>query len=362
VASTTVAGPVIIKRVMGMETIIIRAISGKYELQPAIDAVLRGGLVAFPTETVYGLGADAFNPVAVRRIYEVKGRPSDNPSIVHIASLDQLSDVAIEVPPNLYDILRRVWPGPLTVILRKSSRVPLETTGGRETVAVRMPAHPVALDLIRGSKPIAAPSANLSGRPSPTRIDHVIHDLMGKVDVIIDGGDTYFGVESTIIDFTGGRPILLRPGPFTLEELRRFFQDIEVPDFARGVREADAALAPGMKYRHYAPSKPVTLVECDDVDGIVKITGKLIDELGKKMRIAVICSSETCASYRGVELINIGSRSDLYGVARQLFWALRRVDELGVDAAVAEGFPEIGIGLAIMNRLRKASGFNIVKC
>ena len=346
-----------------METIIIRAAGGKRELEPAINAILRGGLVAFPTETVYGLGADAFNSTAVRRIYEVKGRPSDNPSIVHIASLDQLSDVAIDVPPHLYDVLRKVWPGPFTVILRKSPTVPLETTGGRETVAVRMPAHPVALDLIRGSRPIAAPSANLSGRPSPTRIDHVIHDLMGKVDVIIDGGDTYFGVESTIIDFTGRRPILLRPGPFTLEELRKFFPDIEVPEFARGIREADAALAPGMKYRHYAPLKPVTLVECNDVDCMVKLASKLIDEFRSKgMRIAVICSSETCGSYSGVELINIGSRNDLYGVARQLFDSLRRVDELGVDAAVAEGFPEIGIGLAIMNRLRKASGFNIVKC
>ncbi|GGP20100.1 translation factor Sua5 [Thermocladium modestius] len=344
-----------------MDTLIIRP---NESIEAAAETILRGGLVAFPTETVYGLGADAFNPAAVRRIYQVKGRPADNPSIVHIASLDQLVDVAVDVPDELFKALRRVWPGPFTVVLRKSSKVPPETTGGRDTVAVRMPAHPIALELIRRSRPIAAPSANLSGKPSPTSAIHVIRDLMGKVDAIIDGGDTYFGVESTVIDFTRRPPVLLRPGPFTVEEIRGVIGDIVVPEFARGTREADVALAPGMKYRHYAPSKPLFLVECGDVEAMVGKAKELVERLKQHegKRAAVLCSSETCGQYAGVTVVDMGHRGDLYEVARKLFAALRLVDDLDVDVAVAEGFPELGIGLAIMNRLRKASGFSIIKC
>ncbi|MFP3301118.1 MAG: L-threonylcarbamoyladenylate synthase [Caldivirga sp.] len=335
------------------------------EVKKAAEVILRGGLVAFPTETVYGLGASTYNDDAIRRIYVVKNRPMDNPSIVHVSTFDQLHEVAQEVPEDLEERLRVAWPGPLTVILRKRARISPVASCGLNTIAVRMPAHPVALMLIRLSTPISAPSANLSGKPSPTRAEHVIKDLWGKVDVIIDGGETFFGVESTIIDYTKRPPVLYRPGPFTLEELRRLFGDIRIPEQALGLGEFKEALAPGMKYRHYAPNKPLTVVECSDLDNLVKLTMDLaMDEAKRGRRVVVLCSSETCGKYRslGLRVIEVGSRVNLYTVAKNLFHSLRLIDEIDADVAIAEGYPEVGIGLAVMNRLRKASGHNIVRC
>lgn len=232
------------------------------KIREASEVIKRGGLVSFPTETVYGLGANAYDGNACLKIFQAKNRPPDNPLIVHIAELDQLFDVAVDINEKVLEIVQVIWPGPLTLILKKSSKIPKEVSAGLDTVAVRMPAHPIALQLIRESGvPIAAPSANLATRPSPTRAEDVLNDLNGRVDIIIDGGHTFFGVESTIVNVTSNPPTLLRPGPFTVEELRSFFPDIQVPEFARGLGEADIALAPGMKYRHYAPSKKIILIE-----------------------------------------------------------------------------------------------------
>lgn len=337
----------------------------KSAIRRAAEIILNGGLVAFPTETVYGLGASTFNDDAIRRIYIVKNRPMDNPSIVHISSLNQLYDIVEEVPRDLEEKLKIIWPGPLTVILRKSRRISQVASCGLDTIAVRMPAHPVALSLISESTPISAPSANISGKPSPTRAEHVIKDLWGKIEAIIDGGETFFGVESTIIDYTKRPPVLYRPGPFTVEELRGIFGELTVPEQALGVGEFKVALAPGMKYRHYAPDKPLVVTECNDLNGLVKLTMDIaIDEARRGKRVLVLCSSETCRQYsmQGLKTIEVGSRANLYTVAKNLFHSLRLIDELDIDMAVAEGYPEVGIGLAVMNRLRKASGHNIVRC
>lgn len=343
-------------------------------IRDAGDYVRHGGLVAFPTETVYGLGADTFNGNACLNIFKAKGRPPDNPLIVHITGPDELGRVAINVPEFVWQAVRKAWPGPLTLILPKAPDVPKEVTAGRNTVAVRAPAHPVALALIKWSgTPIAAPSANKSGRPSPTLAEHVIEDY--KDDdvemIILDAGPTFFGVESTILDITRKPPVLLRPGPFTLEELRSLFNmDIIVPEFARGLGEANAALAPGMKYRHYAPRTKLILIECDNYDGLVKLLHDVtIDHLNKSLRAALLITRETAETLStnypeisDLPIILLGSRKNLYTIAASLFDSLRNLDKLNVDVGIVEGVEEKGIGLAIMNRLRKASGFSIVKC
>lgn len=331
------------------------------------SVIKRGGTVVFPTETVYGLGADAFNPRAVLKIFEAKNRPPDNPLIVHIARFDQLYDVAVDVPEIAWRLIKRVWPGPLTIILRKKKGVPKEVTGGLDTVAVRMPAHPVALKLIEFSETsIAAPSANLSGRPSPTSAEHVIQDLYGRVDVIIDSGKTLFGVESTIINVLTDPPTLLRPGPITVEQIKSIIGiDVKIPVFAKGLGEAKEAISPGVKYRHYAPKTPLILVESNNYSDLSKLVSTIkkiaLDYASKGMKVVILASRETVNSYKGFNIIVLGSRNNLYEVARNLFESLRKLDELGVDIAIAEGFEEKGLGLAIMNRLRKASGFNVVR-
>lgn len=325
------------------------------ELLPAAEAIRSGKIVAFPTETVYGLGADTFNGEAALKVFSAKRRPPDNPLIVHIRGLEELQRVA-DPPEGFERIARLVWPGPITFVLRKKEGVPREVTAGLETVAVRMPAHPVALELIRLSgTPIAAPSANLSGRPSPTTAEHVIRDLGEAVDVVIDAGRTFFGVESTIVDISSGRPRLLRPGPYTLEELSSIFMSVDVPLEAHGVKEFDAALAPGMKYRHYAPSKPLVIAEYD----IARAAADALS-LGRPM---VLCASEEAERVRetGADVYQLGSYHNLYEVARNLFDALRALDESGADFGIAQQFPERGIGLAIMNRLRKAAGGKIAR-
>ncbi|MCG2863083.1 MAG: threonylcarbamoyl-AMP synthase [Vulcanisaeta sp.] len=340
----------------------------------ASDQIKRGGLVAFPTETVYGLGADTFNADACLKVFRAKGRPPDNPLIIHIASINELGRVAVDVPDIVWRVIDKAWPGPLTLILPKAPDVPKEVTGGRNTVAVRSPAHPVALALIKYSgTPIAAPSANKSGRPSPTLAEHVIEDYRDDdVDIVIlDAGPTFFGVESTIIDVTRKPPVLLRPGPFTLEELRSLLgTDIVVPEFARGLGEADVALAPGMKYRHYAPRTRLLVVECGDYNGLLKLLRDVtVDYMARSMKVALLITKETAESLftmypeiSGVSVILMGYRRDPYTIAANLFDSLRNLDKINVDIGIAEGIEERGIGLAIMNRLRKASGLSIIKC
>ncbi|MDM7275492.1 MAG: L-threonylcarbamoyladenylate synthase [Thermoprotei archaeon] len=333
----------------------------------AAGVIRAGGLVAFPTETVYGLGADALNASAVARIYEVKGRPLDNPVIVHISDFNQLDIVASRVPEEAYRLAEKLWPGPLTLLLPRNIKVPRKVTAGLETVAVRMPAHPVALELIRASKnPIAAPSANISGKPSPTRGDHVVRDLYSKVEVILDGGETLYGVESTIINILTDPPKLLRPGAYPVEVIEEILgRRIEVPDFARGLGEAPQALAPGMKHRHYAPNTELILVESirGDFDAVRgAVTGEAEKLAGKGLKVAIISFKEHSSFYKGVkaQILELGSRENMFEIARNLFHTLRVLDTLNVDAAIVECVEERGLGLAIMNRLRKASSKRIV--
>jgi hydroxymethylpyrimidine/phosphomethylpyrimidine kinase len=336
-------------------------------LGEAAEAIRRGGLVAFPTETVYGLGADATNPGALAGIFEAKGRPRDNPLIVHVPGEEWLPRVASAVPPAARRLIDRFWPGPLTLVLR-AARLPAEVTAGLPTVAVRCPAHPVALRLIELSGvPIAAPSANASGRPSPTSAEHVIEDLWGLVDVIVDSGETLYGLESTIIDVTRDPPVLLRPGAVPVENLEDALGSrVVVGDAARGLADSEVALSPGMKYRHYAPRKPLVLVESDDysgegyLEGVASVARSLAAD-GR--RVIVMASDEHVGFYRaaGLETLALGPRSNPFAVARRLFAALRSLDGSPADAAVVEGFEERGLGLAIMNRLRKASGRAVVR-
>ncbi|BFI73913.1 L-threonylcarbamoyladenylate synthase [Sulfurisphaera ohwakuensis] len=326
------------------------------KIKIAADVIRNGGTVAFPTETVYGLGANAFDGNACLKIFQAKNRPVDNPLIVHIADFNQLFEVAKDIPDKVLEIAQIVWPGPLTFVLKKTERIPKEVTAGLDTVAVRMPAHPIALQLIRESGvPIAAPSANLATRPSPTKAEDVITDLNGRVDVIIDGGHTFFGVESTIINVTVEPPVLLRPGPFTVEELKKLFGDIIIPEFAQGKKEAEIALAPGMKYKHYAPNTRLLLVENRN------IFKDVVSLLSKKYKVALLIPKELSKEFEGLQQIILGSDENLYEVARNLFDSFRELDKLNVDLGIMIGFPERGIGFAIMNRARKASGFSIIK-
>lgn len=326
------------------------------KIRIAAEVIKNGGTVAFPTETVYGLGANAFDGKACLKIFEAKNRPADNPLIVHIAEFKQLYEVAREIPDKVLEVAQIVWPGPLTFVLKKTDIVPKEVTAGLDTVAVRMPAHPIALQLIRESGvPIAAPSANLATRPSPTKAEDVIADLYGRVDVIIDGGHTFFGVESTIINVTVDPPVLLRPGPFTVEELRKLFGDIIIPEFAEGKKEAEIALAPGMKYRHYAPSTRLLIVENR------RILRDVASLLKKKYKVAVLIPKEMAKEFQDVPQLLLGSDENLYEVAKNLFDSFRELDKLNVDIGLIVGFPEKGIGFAIMNRARKATSFSIVK-
>ena len=317
--------------------------------------VLDGKLIVFPTETVYGLGASIYRPEAIRRIFIAKNRPMDNPLIIHISRVEHLYETAIDIPDSVWRLIELAWPGPLTLVLKRGRAVPPEATAGLPTVAIRMPAHPVAQRLIDCTGPLAAPSANISGRPSPTTGHHILTDMFGRANDIIDAGDTIFGVESTIVDFSTEPPKLLRPGAMPIERITETLGiEVVVTDISRGYREAEKAVAPGMKYRHYAPATPLVVVERRKSEDVVEVALGLRRE-GK--RVAVITCRENAEVYQGAvdRVVTVGSRENLFEVAKNLFAALRELDRLGVDIAIAESFPERGIGLAIMNRLRKAA-------
>jgi len=340
-------------------TVVIPMRSGidERKIRMAARFILDGKLVAFPTETVYGLGADALNPNAVRRIFEAKGRPADNPLIVHVANFDDLTELVDRIPPEAEILARHFWPGPLTMILPRSERVPDVTTGGLDTVAVRMPSHPIARALIAESTPIAAPSANISGRPSPTLAEHVVDDFYGKIECIIDGGETAIGVESTVIDLSSGEPTLLRPGGLPLEAIEDVIGEVSVHPVVRG-EHVDVARSPGMKYRHYSPRAEVILVEGSRPDVRVRME-QLVEEYRREgLRVGVMATEDT-EDYDADEFFYLGA--DAEEVARNLFRGLRELDKRGVDVILAEGIEERGLGLAVMNRLRKAAGYRIVK-
>mgnify|MGYP002508707781 CR=1 FL=1 len=340
-------------------------------LLEAAQVLRDGGLVAFPTETVYGLGANALDGQAASRIYAAKGRPSDNPLIIHISKKSDLDQLVETIPEAGRKLMDAYWPGPLTMIFAKSSVVPYATTGGLDTVAVRMPDDAVAARLIELSQvPVAAPSANTSGRPSPTAAEHVYQDMDGRIEIIVDGGPVGIGVESTIVDVTEEIPMLLRPGAVTLEMLCRIVGQVEIdPAIAGPVQDGIKPKAPGMKYRHYAPKAELTLVEDRDWDGgpvsinVVNTIRNLVSGSGDKGRKAgIICTDETKNLYPDSAVIrSLGQRNREETIAHNLFGILREFDSLDVDTIYSESFWGENLGQAIMNRLTKAAGYHIMK-
>lgn len=335
------------------------------ELREAAAILARGGLVAFPTETVYGLGANALDEEAAKKIYAAKGRPSDNPLIAHVARIEDVSDLVQEIPEAGKKLMDAFWPGPLTLIFPKKDIVPYGTTGGLNTVAVRMPSHPTARLLIAlAGVPIAAPSANTSGKPSPTTADHVMQDMNGKIDMVVDGGEVEIGVESTIVDVSSKIPTLLRPGAVTMEMLEAVLGEVAVDPVILGpVKEGVRPKAPGMKYRHYAPKAEMTLVEEASVEEMVKKIQELAKEKQREgFRVGILCTDESLQAYPSDMVVkSIGKREREETVAHNLFAVLREFDDAGVDCIFSESFPKDHMGQAIMNRLSKAAGYHIVR-
>lgn len=322
-----------------------------------------GGLVAFPTETVYGLGGDALNAESSKKIYAAKGRPSDNPLIVHIADMEALAPIVREIPENAYKLAEAFWPGPLTMIFNKSDRVPLSTTGGLDTVAVRMPDHRAALEFIRNSTGyIAAPSANRSGRPSPTLASHVMDDLEGNIEMVIDGGPVGIGVESTIVDLTGAVPMLLRPGYITPQMLGEVIGQIEIDPALGGILpDGTHPKAPGMKYKHYAPKGELYIVSGADEAVAEYINRAAAAEAEKGERVGIIATEESCGRYSDGIVRVIGSRAEEDSIARHLFALLREFDDIGVTRIYSEELDTPRMGMAVMNRLLKAAAHRIIK-
>lgn len=340
-----------------MNTKLFQAPLEEQEYDQAAQILRSGGLLGIPTETVYGLGADALNADACRRIYEAKGRPQDNPLIIHVADESWLPRYCRDIPASAYALARRFWPGPLTMILPKRDIVPLRTTGGLDTVGVRCPNHLVTLEIIRrAGVPIAAPSGNTSGRPSPTTAAHMIEDMWGKIDGIVDGGPCGVGVESTIIDLTCDPPRLLRPGGLPLEALQKVLGEVLVDRAVMAEPEKGVKpKAPGMAYRHYAPKAPVTVVSGNPESSISYIRSHMAEGDG------IICFHEYIGSFPGHIVHDLGPQADKAEQARQVFDALRTFDNTAVSAIWAQCPDSQGLGLAVGNRLKKAAGFHVIE-
>jgi L-threonylcarbamoyladenylate synthase len=349
------------------ETLTLKVDSEKPDparIQIAAQIIQKGGLVAFPTETVYGLGADALNHDAVLALFEAKKRPLDNPPIVHVADASEVYKLVQEVPKKAELLMKTFWPGPLTLVFKHSSIVPNVTVAGLDTVAIRMPKHKVALALIKQSgRSIAAPSANLAGKPSPTSAKHVYEDLNGRIDAILDGGPTNIGVESTVVDSSVDPPIVLRPGGTPFEALKKVLGDVKLHPFVESEKELplEKMRSPGMKHKHYAPKAEVILVEGDVSAVIAKVQELAQSYRFKAAKVGILATDETQASYKADVVRSLGTRFNLATVAQNLFRLLREVDAENVDVIIAESVPSEGLGLAIMNRLRKASGYHIIK-
>jgi L-threonylcarbamoyladenylate synthase len=327
----------------------------------AADCLRRGGLVAFPTETVYGLGVHALDPEAVRRLFAAKGRPANDPLIVHVDSVDRIHDLVLHVPETAVSLAARFWPGPLTLVLPRSSRVPDEVTAGLHTVAVRVPAHPVALTLLTAAAvPVAAPSANLFSRPSPTRASHVLDDLNGRIDLVIDGGPTDVGVESTVLDLSGEPPTILRPGAISLEMLQMILPRVERRTSTDHGRSAMPS--PGMLDRHYSPRAPLTLYEGDARAAVAQLVRDACAATAAGARVGIMAvdeDREALADLAGagarVTIAYLGSEHDLATVASRLYAVMRELDASGVDRILVRAFPgEEGLATAIQDRLRRA--------
>lgn len=360
-----------------MDTVYVNMTSGIKDeaIEKAAGIIRSGGLVAFPTETVYGLGANGFDPAAVAKIFKAKGRPQDNPLILHISSMSGLYELASEVPSDALKLANMFWPGPLTMVLKKKDVVPDAVTAGLGTVAIRMPANDIALRLISASKvPIAAPSANISGRPSPTSGEHVMNDLAGVIDMVIDGGQTRIGVESTVVDMSSDKPCLLRPGGLGLEDLKLVLPDIEL-----GMDNPDGpARSPGLRHKHYAPKAPlflykgpvdeqiatigremVSLARSASRVGILAASGE-IEKIRKSARLAGLVADDAPSESADIVYAATGSRERMYEVASSLFSCLRQLDLSNVDIILATSYMEEGLGFAVMNRLVRASDGRIL--
>jgi len=342
-----------------MKTIIIKVNPEKpsiKKVEKAAEAIKRGMLVAFPTETVYGLGANALDKKAVEKIFKAKQRPRDDPLIVHVSDKKDVYRLARHVPEKAEKLIARFWPGALTLVLKKRGSVPAITTANLNTIAVRMPASRIALELIRlSSKPIAAPSANLFGKPSPTKAEHVLEDLRDRVEMIIDGGETKIGVESTVLDLTSKVPVILRPGGVPKEEIEKIIGKVKV---LKG--KASSAKAPGMKYRHYAPKAKLVIVKGK---GAVKKINRAVEKIvGRGKKAGILASTENAGKYvkgKGIFIEVLGRKNAKKEIAKNLFSALRKLDSRKVGVIYAEAFSEKGLGLAVMNRLKKAASKEI---
>ncbi len=320
-----------------------------------------GGLVAFPTETVYGLGGDALNPESSKKIYAAKGRPSDNPLIVHVSNMDDVKKIVKEVPNAAYKLAEAFWPGPLTMIMNKNDKVPYETTGGLDTVAIRMPNNKIALGLIDAAGGyIAAPSANTSGRPSPTIAKYCVEDLSGKIEMIIDGGQVGIGLESTIVDLTSEVPMILRPGYITAEMLKDVLGDISIDRTIIDSSSKERPKAPGMKYRHYAPKGELTIIQGSQDKVVEYINKKAAENSSNGKKVGIIGTDSTKELYKADIVKSVGDRDNEVTVAHELFKVLREFDDENIDVMFSESFDDSGIGQAIMNRLLKAAGHNVI--
>ena len=370
-----------------MQTLFLKS-ENKEDMIKAAAIIKDGGLVAFPTETVYGLGADALDEEASAKIYSAKGRPSDNPLIVHIAETAAVENLASEVPDKAKTLMEAFWPGPLTIILKKKTCVPDTTTGGLQTVAIRMPSHPAALELIRKSGCyIAAPSANTSGRPSPTTAEHVAEDMTGRIDAIIDGGPVGIGIESTIVDLSEGIPTILRPGFITKKMLEDMIGEVKIDPALENPDSTARPKAPGMRYTHYAPKGELTIVESsiksggelyddyrmlDDIPdpsgGSAPSTASVINAINDIAsnalidghRVAILTTEENADCFEAGHVITVGSASDGGTVAARLYAALRECDAYGADIILSEAFAGTDLSGAIMNRLIKAAGHRVI--
>lgn len=333
----------------------------KEKLLEAGNILKQGGLVAFPTETVYGLGGDALNPESSNKIYTAKGRPSDNPLIIHIADMEHLGKIVREVPENAYRLATAFWPGPLTMVFNKSVIVPHQTTGGLDTVAVRMPSHPLANQFIQYSGGyVAAPSANRSGKPSPTTAKYVIQDLYGRIDMIIDATGVEIGLESTIVDVTTDVPMILRPGYITQEAISRVIGETDMDATVYSDDSGQAPKAPGMKYRHYAPKGELVLVEGAPENVMRYINGQIHAHKKNGKRTGIIGTEGLIAKCSADSVKNIGSREQPTEAARRLYTYLREFDDENIEYIYAECFENKGLGQAVMNRLLKAAGHKII--
>lgn len=324
-------------------------------LEKAAAIIKTGGVVAFPTETVYGLGADALNEKAVAKIFEAKGRPADNPLIVHVESIDQAEKFCILTPiaRKLFDAF---WPGPFTGVLRKKGQIPDIVTAGLDTVAVRMPNNIYALALIKKCGcPIAAPSANLSTGVSPTAAEHVKKDLQGKIPLILDGGSTNVGLESTVCNLTGQAPVILRPGGITFEMLQSYYKDTQIVKSHLQSKIIRTPASPGMKYRHYSPKAKVVVIYPDEIDFKRHIQDMINEDLKNNLKTVILCTKENAIYFDRVQTVVLGSIKSLDEIAKKLFAALRNADATGADKIYFEALPEKGLGLAIMNRVLKAA-------